>query len=104
MHMFNSCTEYMCVCVCMYTNGRVVGLFSEGGSPIPLPLFSVSLSALQLLRVSALQYSESICRLNSAPEGKGIKIQGATGSRRVRGRVRVRLRALELLCHPVRPL
>lgn len=58
-----------CVCTCVYPNGWVVGLISEGGSPAPLPVFSVRLSALQLLRVSLLQ-----CRFNSAPKGEGIRV------------------------------
>lgn len=61
----------------MYPNGRVVGLFSEGGSPVALSLFSVSLSALQLLRVKALQYSESMCQLNS-----GIRYEGPENHRK----------------------
>lgn len=46
----------MCVYlhICVYPNGRVMGLFPEGGSSVLLPLFSVGLSVLQPLRVSLI--------------------------------------------------
>lgn len=67
MHMLGSCMERIRVCV--YPPGGVVGLLSEGGSRVSLPLFSLCLSVLQLLGVSVLQYSESRCQINSAPRG-----------------------------------